>query len=624
MIWRNTQEVNRRAAISRMVVFGVFATLVLAFFRVQVLSSERYQLQSKDNRLRAVALPAPRGLITDRNGIVLAENVPGYSIALHAASAESLMVTLRRLSPILELDSAGAVGVMERYRRAPSEPVFVRHDAPFEMVSALEEQRVWNPGLLVQSEPKRRYPFADTTSHVLGYVSEITEEELRAAVVPNARAGMLIGRVGLEAGYDRRLRGQDGLKFNEHDALGRTVRVAIDENILQPQPGQTIRTTLDLPLLRYIAQQFPEGRRGAVVAMVPRTGEILALYSAPSYDPNLMVGAVDPEQWSALIADPDQPLFNRAIQGLYPPASPWKLAVAAFALRRGMVNIDTRMTIPCTGGMRYGNRYFRCWNVAGHGDVTLGEAIRYSCDVYFYQLGLKLGLNNLLHDATALGMAERTGIDIPNENQPIFPPSTEYYNQRYGPRGWTNAVTLNLAIGQGENSQTVMSMTRFYAMLANPHGIAPTPRLLLDSAADEPENPWALGLTDRSLSDLRLALVEVVDRGTAAGARIADLHIAGKTGTAQNPHGPDHGWFLAFAPLESPEIVVGAIVEFAEHGSQVAPLVTRIIARYLLGEEAPEITGRELVTPPDSAPLPVPLLPDTSRSRPPTGTETDA
>ena len=594
----------------------MFGVLAAAFFRLQVIRSDRFQVQSEENRLRSVRILAPRGLVTDRNGVVLVENVPGYSVALLGASSESLEVTLDRLAPILPTDSATRANILARYRMAPSEPVMVQRNAPFEVVSALEEQRPWNPGLVIESDPKRRYPFGEVTAHVVGYVGEISERELRARVYHNARSGMLVGRDGLEQQYDSRLQGQDGEKYVEIDALGRTVREAAEGSMLLPQPGETIRTTLDIELQQFVDSIFPPDSRGAVVALDPRTGEVLAMYSAPSFDPNQFIGGIDPEVWSGLSQRADFPLFNRATKGRYPPASPWKLAVATMALRRGIVNMETRMTIPCRGGFQYYTRYFRCWRVEGHDDLTLAEAIQHSCDVYFYQLGRMIGLTSLLQDANALGFAEPSGIDLPDERTPIFPPSREYYNQRYGPRGWTDAVTLNLSIGQGENSQTVINMARFYAMLASPRGVAPEPRFVLDG--DEGDSR-SLGLSAEALLGLKEALVSVVDEGTAVGAQIADLRIAGKTGTAQNAHGPDHGWFIGFAPADNAEIVVGAIVEFAEHGSRVAPLVTRVIARHLLGPEAIAARGASQVieTPADSAPQPIPILPDTSLIRPP-------
>jgi penicillin-binding protein 2 len=610
--WQNPYELTHRATAVRAVTVVVFVVLAFSFFRVQVLSSDRYEVQAQENRLRPVTLPAPRGLLTDRHGVVLADNVPGYSIALLASSVDSLMAKLERVSTLLPLDSAQVDGIVRRYLRAPTEPVIVLRDAPFDAVSALEEQRAWNPGLVIRSDPKRRYPYGEVTAHLAGYVGEITESELQTPEYRNARGGTLVGRDGLEQVYDELLRGHDGVRFVEVDALGRTVREADEVEVLLPEPGQTVRSTIDIELQQYIADLFPAGRRGAVIAMEPTQGEILALYSAPGYDPNAFIGGYDPEEWQQLAGSEEFPLFNRATQARYAPASPWKLAVAAMALERGLVTMDSKMAMPCEGGMRYYNRYFRCWRTDGHGQLTLFEAIQHSCDVFFYQLGLTLGLTNLLHDAVALGFRERSGIDLPNEYRPQFPPSTEYYNQLYGPRGWTNAVTLNLAIGQGENAQTLVNMMMFYSMLANRRGVAPRPRLVGSGRGEL----RSLGLEEPALDGLREALVAVVDRGTAAGAQIADLHIAGKTGTAQNPQGLDHGWFIAFAPVEAPEVVVGAIVEFAEHGSSVAPMVTRIIARHLLGPDAvPTGPIWSLEMPADSAPEPVPILPDTSLLR---------
>jgi len=604
---------GRRTGVARAVVLLATAVLVVAFFRVQVVRAVRYEVQSDSNRLRSVVVSAPRGLITDRNGVVLAENVPGYAVSLHAPSADSLVAALNRMQGILPTDSADRVRILTQFRVAPSEPVLVTRDAPFDVVSALEEQRPWNPGLVIRSEPKRRYPFGAAVAHVVGYVGEVNEDELRERTHPGARRGSLVGRAGVEQFYDSRLRGRDGLSFAEVDALGRTVREQGIEAGLPPSPGETIRTTIDIELQQFVEQAFPAGQRGAVVAMDPVSGDVLALYSSPSFDPNAFVGGIDPEAWARLTENRDFPLFDRAIQARYAPASPFKLAVAAMALRRGLVTIESHMDVPCRGGLQYYNRYFRCWRLQGHGDLSLREAVQYSCDVYFYQLGLQLGLTSLLQDGVEMGFGEPSGIDLPNENEPIFPPSTEYYNRRYGPRGWTSAVTLNLAIGQGENTQTLVNMVRFYAMLASPDGSTPAPRLVPDPSAPR----HSLGLSQEALRDLRDALVAVVDRGTAAGAQIADLKIAGKTGTAQNPHGPDHGWFIGFAPADEPTIAVGAVVEFAEHGSSVAPLVTRIMARYLLGADAVRARGPAITidAPADTAPAPLPILPDSSHLR---------
>ncbi|HXF96849.1 MAG TPA: penicillin-binding protein 2 [Gemmatimonadales bacterium] len=594
---------DRRVRGARFVVWSALGILVVAFFRTQILGHGKYQLQSETNRLRPIPLPAPRGVITDRNGRVLAENVPGYTVALLPGPEAEMRTALARIARVVPLDSATIARVLDPRRRAPYHPAVVLSNAPFTVVSALEERRIGIPGLLIQTEPKRLYPDSTLVAHLVGYVGEITESELASGRFRHARLGSLVGKDGLERAYDDSLRGADGVRFVEVDAVGHLVREATEAAALAPVPGAPLRTTIDLDLQRYIAELFPRGQRGAVVAMNPNTGEILALYSAPGFDPNAFVGGVDPAYWRSLNESEAHPLLNRAIQARYPPGSVWKLAMAAMALKRGVVTARSRMPIPCRGGMAYGNRFFRCWEGRGHGDLTLTEAIAHSCDVYFYQLGLKLTLASLLEDANAWGFRRRTGIDLPGEVVSEFPTGTEYYDRLYGPRRWTSAVTLNLAIGQGENAQTLVNMVRLYQMLATDGESRPPfvvrPRVL---------SATSLELTPDQLAVLRRAMRNVVEQGTARGSRLAEISIAGKTATAQNPQGPDHGWFIGFGPAEKPEIVVGAIVEFARHGSSVAPLVARTIARYL-GVDSTLVRELRLVLPADSAPEPVQILP---------------
>ena len=472
-------------------------------------------------------------------------------------------------------------------------------DAPFAVVAALEERKSSFPGMIMQTEPKRSYPHADIVSHLLGYVGEVSEEELAGRQFARARLGTLVGRGGLEGRYHDRLQGFDGHRLVEVDALGRTIA---DEGVerLEPVQGDTLETSLDFDLQKYIADIFPAfGERGAVMAMDPRNGAVLAMYSVPSYDPNEFIGGVDLDLWNAWLSSESAPLLNRAIQGLYPPASPWKLALALMALERGEVDLDTKMPVQCSGGYQYFSRYFRCWRANGHGDLTLAEAIVQSCDVYFYQLGLKLGLEDMLVDGARLGFSRKTGVDLPGEMSPLYPVTTSYFDSLYGSNGWTNAITLNLAIGQGENTQTLISMMRFYAMLARDDGRAPIPRLV---PSDGNEQDFPVIATPENVALLREPLEMVVESGTAVRSRIRNLRVAGKTGTAQNPHGLDHGWFIGFAPVDDPQIVVGAIIEFGEHGSRVAPMVSRIIARHLLGPAPAADRAIRWVLPSDSVP----------------------
>ena len=596
---------DRRWRVARNVVWAVLGVVMLAFFRTQILEHGKYQLQSETNRLRPIPLPAPRGIITDRNGKVLAENVPGYTVSLLPAGEDSLRAALARLAPVVKLDRAGVERVLVRFRRAPYLPVTVLPNAKFDVVAALEERRLVLPGLLIQPEPKRHYPDSGLIAHLVGYVGEVTETERGQRRWAAVRLGGLVGKDGLEREYDDSLRGADGVRFVEVSALGHVVREAGAASTLRPAPGKALRTTIDLDLQRYVAQIFPAGRRGALLALNPNTGETLALYSAPGFDPNAFVGGVDPDYWRRLSESESHPLMDRTIQASYPPGSTWKLAVAALALKRGLVTLHSHMPIPCRGGLQYGNRFFRCWSPRGHGELALTDAIAQSCDVYFYQLGLKVGLTSLLEEAGAWGFRTRTGIDLPGEVLPKFPAGTDYYDRFYGPRRWTSAVTLNLAIGQGENAQTLVNMVRFYQMLAS-DGRARTPYVVHPLA----NSSMSLDLTPDQLAGLRQAMINVVEQGTARGSGRygSTLTIAGKTGTAQNPHGPAHGWFIGFAPADKPEIVVGAIVEFAREGPYVAPLVTRVIARYL-GADSTLASNLRLVLPTDTAPHPVQVLP---------------
>jgi penicillin-binding protein 2 len=614
---------DRRLRAVRTIVWVVLGVLLVAFFRTQILGHGKYQLQSESNRLRPIPLPAPRGLIFDRNGKVLAGNVPGYTVSLLPGPRANLRATLARIATIARLDSAAIQRALQRAARAPYQPALVIADVPFPIVSALEERRLEIPGLLIQTEPKRYYPDSTIAAHLVGYLGEVTEGERATQRFGAVRLGGLVGKDGLEREYDDSLRGADGVRFVEVSALGHLVREAEVVQTLHPVPGTELHTTIDLDLQRYIAQIFPRGQRGAVLALNPNTGEVLALYSAPGFDPNAFVGGVSADYWRSVNDNPATPLLDRAIQTRYPPGSTWKLGIAAMALKRGIVTFRTRMPIPCRGGIQYGNRFFRCWSAEGHGDLTLTEAIAQSCDVYFYQLGIKLGVTSLVEDGNEWGFRGRTGIDLPSEIPSEFPTGPEYYDRLYGARRWTSAVALNLAIGQGENAQTLANMVRLYQMLAS-DGRVRVPYVVRPARVG---TPLSLDLTPEQLSGLRQAMIAVVEEGTARSGRLAGLQIAGKTGTAQNPHGADHGWFIGFAPAEKPEIVVGAIIEFAQHGTAAIPVVSRAIAHYLGLEEA-AATKLRVTVPTDSAPQPfqLPVLPQPDSlppNLPPADTLTD-
>jgi penicillin-binding protein 2 len=459
------------------------------------------------------------------------------------------------------------------------------------------------------------YPAGKSVAHLVGYVSEVTEADLTADRYPGAVLGSLVGKAGLERQYDDTLRGNEGVRYIEVNARGRLVREGAASATLPPTPGQPIVTTVDLDLQRFVDSIWPAKVRGAMVAMTPN-GEIRALYSAPNFDPNHFVGGISSAEWRKLNNDPAKPLLNRVIQARYPPASPFKLAIAAMALKRGLIRLSTPMPEPCRGGFRLGNRVFRCWKREGHGMLDLTGAVAASCDVYFYQLGLRLGLGAIIQDGVLMGFRDKSGIDLENELSPIYPSSSAYFDKLYGPRHWSPpGTTLNFSIGQGENTQTLINMMRFYQGLAG-NGDAVTPFIVKPTS----NRKRSLGMTQKELDGLRRALIAVVERGTAVASRRADLAVAGKTGTAQNPHGDDHGWFIAFAPADKPELIVGGIMEFAEHGTTVAPYVVQTLRRYILGPDAigPVKLGvlqDEAVSGPGNAPRLVELDPDSAAAQ---------
>ncbi len=571
---------RRRRALGAMgAMWLVLAGLMAAFFHTQVMQNPAFAMQSERNRLRPLSLPAPRGTIVDREGRILADNVPGYALSLLPAPRDSIRSTLERLTPYLELTDAQLDYLMVRQREAPQQPLLVASDVPFDRVSAIEERRPLFPEMLIDMRPKRNYPAGRATAHLIGYVGEISAVELESGAFEGYRPGQLIGKTGVERVHETGLSGVDGVRYVEVDALGRIVRDFAGYDDIDPVAGEGLRLTVDLGLQRWIDRIMGDTLRGAMVALDPATSEVLALYSTPSFDPNALVGTVRPERWEELRQDTARRLLNRAVAGLYPPASTWKLATAAIALKLGVVDPEATLPTACRGGMRYGNRYFRCWVPEGHGYLDMAGAIAHSCDVYFYQLGLQIGLRRLLEEGTALGFSRATGVDLPSERAGHFPPGPEWYERRFG---WaaTEAEALSLAIGQGANDQTAMKMAQFYVALAT-DGTAPAPRVTVGA---EPGEVLDLEVDAEHLEWLREGLRGVTARGgTAAGSAVEHWDWIGKTGTAQNPHGEDHGWFVGIAGPRNdpPEIVVAVIVEEGEHGSDVAQLAAKAADYYL-------------------------------------------
>ena len=575
-------EVARRSRAAAILATAVIFVLCSAFFRTQILGHKQWVLQSEENRLREVPIAAPRGVIFDRNGKIIAENVVGYSVSVLTQSEDSLRATLKKLGGTVPISEGQIERVVRNYKKAPTRPAVILSDASFDVVSVLEEHRVDFPNLIIMSSPKRSYPEGYAVQPFAGYVSEINEKELTQPEFATYKAGQQIGKQGLERQYESVLHGREGSRYVEVDARGRIVR---EEGAAERKPQQagSLQTNIDLDLQIYIASLFADSLAGGAVVMKPQTGEVLALYSGPSYDNNRFIGGIPQSYWDSLRADPDNPLYNKALQGKYPPGSTWKLATAVVGLMEGVVDGESRMPQSCNGYYYYGNRAWRCWEKSGHGSLTLTGAIARSCNVYFYQLGLRVGLSRLVAGGVKFGFASKTGIDLPEELRPSFPDGLAYFQRRFGATGWTQgAMALNLSIGQGDNSQTILNMARFYAALAN-GGSAPQPTIVKRST---PEMTKMFDISAPEYQALKNGMVGVVTAGgTAASAAIPGITLAGKTGTAQTvalgrSSACDHALFAGFAPVDKPEIVVAVILECGAHGYAAARVASAIVGKY--------------------------------------------
>lgn len=562
----------------------VLGVLLTAFFQTQVVRGEQFAVRSEENRLRPVVIPAPRGTITDRYGEIVATSIPGFSLTLLPGDEQTVRRTLEDLAPFLGLAQSQIESLMQQRARRPHDLLTITEDATYAQVAAIEERRTSFPNLLVVDRPKRYYPAGSAIGHIIGYVSEITREELALPIFRDAgyRQGRWIGKAGIERQYELTLAGRDGARFVEVDAMGRIVNPRTTIGVLAPEPGNDLQITLDLELQKYIQQIFPDTMKGAVVAMVPSTGEVLAMYSHPSFDPNDFVGGISGSLWRALNQDPDLPLLDRSIVATYPPASTFKVVTAAAGVANGLVTATTRMPIACSGGLAYAGRYARCWQTRGHGSLDLATAIEKSCNVYFYQLGIQLGFANFIEYGTRVGFGRRTGVDLPGEVTGTFPMGAEWWVERLGYPPQPSEV-LSLAIGQGPNDLTLLRLAHFYSAVAG-NGTAPEPFLVYTEDAGEGEGSIDLGVDQEGLEALWAGLAQVIQAGgTGWLSALEHWQLYGKTGTAQNPHGPDHGLFVGFSgkPGGPPEIVVAAVIEHGLHGSDVAPVVAKVINNYL-------------------------------------------
>lgn len=588
---------------------GVGAALLvmvaLRLFYLQVLHDDEYRRLATSNYLRPEVITAMRGMIRDRHGTILASSEPSFTASIDpwheafrpgprgAKPRARLDEVVARLAGILEMDPRALLEGIERQRRTSYQPVRIKRNLEPATMSQLAERRVDLPGVIVEMEPLRRYPFGEVGAHLLGYINEITDDELIKLRGQGYLPGDYVGRAGLERYHETSLRGQDGFRFVEVNALGRRTNYFSSTPPVVPKKGRDLTLTIDWALQQAAEAALdsagwaghgaaPEAR-GAVVAIDPRNGDVLALASRPAFDPNEFAAGLSAERWAELNEPGRFAMLNRTVQARYPPGSTFKPVTLLAGLTGHKVGTGTVLH-GCAGGYNFGGRFFRCWNKNGHGSSNGMRALEVSCDVYFYQLGLMLGIDGIARMAREFMLDEPTGIDLPQERGGLIP-DVAWYEKKRGKGGAAKGSALNLAIGQGEILLTPVEI----AQMAGTVATGRIPRLhLVKQMSDEPgfehfvpdtTARGGLAAPGAALEYVRRGMWEVVQGGEGTGkrAKIDSVEVAGKTGSAQNPAELTHALFICFAPYERPEIAVAVVLEERGGGGAFAAPVARAV-----------------------------------------------
>jgi penicillin-binding protein 2 len=607
------RRVGIRLSVLQYLITVVFSGLAVSFWVLQVVQHARYEEIAENNHQRTLGLRAPRGILFDRDGVVLVENRHSYSISIVREHTKDLNRTVRLLASVLGIEEPRVREIVDRHRREPSyRPITIVQDATLAQVAAVTARRLdfELPDVVVEEVPTRQYPTDAMAAHLFGYVGEVNETQV--AQDDELRRGDIVGQSGIEKTYNALLMGEDGARRVVVNSVGREIRT-IEE--IEPTEGKRLRLTIDADVQRAIEEGYRAfGYKGAAVVMNPQNGEVLAFTSLPAYDPNAFASGIDRATWAALNSDEFRPLTDRALQGRYSPGSTFKMTVATAGLEEGVITPDFR--VHCTGAGVFYGRAFKCWKGGGHGTMDLRHAIEQSCNVYFYTVGNMVGIDRINKWATRLGLGVKSGIDLPNEVAGIVP-STEWKRQRTGEK-WYAGETISVAIGQGQVSVTPISMAVMISTIAN-GGTRVTPHLLRASddgtgAGWKPALPPAPQSTSvikpQNLQAIRDGLWLVVNgAGTGGRARIPGYDVAGKTGTAQviSLEGGraaagktgrdlrDHGWFVFFAPRDNPQIAGVVFAEHAEHGASAAPIAKHALETFFAKR--------------DGRPLPPPIKP---------------
>lgn len=575
-----------RAQIFRGIILLMFSALALNLFIMQIIDHQEYKAQSVENRQVRIRVRPPRGVISDRDGFPLADNIYIADITLPRTALKEGQPdsTLQRMIAWLGLPPEATLARLQQQLDRGRDRLAVVSNATMPQIAVVEERRRQLPGVRVETRPRRRYLHGPLLAHVIGYVAEITPEELQAAARQEVYdQGDLIGKSGIELHAEKSLRGLAGVKIEEINALGRFV----GQNsrwLRDVIAGRDLTLTLSLALQESLAAAM-DGRTGGAVAIALPSGEVLAAYSGPAFDPNDFTTGISNQEWQRLRDDPERPLFNRIAQATYPPGSPYKIVTSLCGLQNGVVGPQSTMERSCIGGYQFGNRFFRCWQKEGHGLLDHEWALARSCDTYYYQLGLRLKIDQLRQTALALGLGRATGGPFVNEAAGNIP-SSAYYDQKFGRGRWAQGVMLNNAIGQGEILVTPLQMALMTAIVAT-SGRVSTPRFVPAPRGEPPAPPGVPGIDEAHLEWVRRSMLKVVEEGTGGRARVKGVTVAGKTGTAQNPHGEDHAWFVCYAPAENPEVALAVLLEHAGGGgANAAPVAARWLASYFARRQA--------------------------------------
>lgn len=585
-IYEDLRGLQGRLAIIQWVMVGLMGLLVVNFWQLQVLRGKYYRNLAENNRIRPVAIPAPRGLLFDRNGRVLVDNRPSFNVVLTTEQTDDLDWSVKRLSGLLQIAPEAIRDKLSQKKGPQFRAVVVKPDASEQDVATIEARRLEQPEASVDPVPLRAYPLGQGAAHVLGRVGEITERQLESEAYAGIEAGVTVGQAGVEAEHNRLLMGKDGLRRVIVNSRG--VEVAEAER-QPPVEGPSVSLTLDMKLQQALEEAMG-GRPGSAVALDPRNGEILAMLSLPSYDPNAFAKGIEPAAWTELSKDPLTPLMNRVIQGQYSPGSSFKVLMSLAALQEGVITPQTNFH--CPGYLNIYNTTFRCHKAEGHGTLDLRHALALSCNVYFYNVGVRLGIERIARYAKLLGFNSPTGVDLPAEVSGLMPDPD--WKRKISKDKWYPSETVSISIGQGGVLATPLQMARVAAVVANGGRLVKPHLIKAVAGVPVPEPPPVdLGFHPSVIEGVKAGMLAVVAEGTGRRAQLNGITVAGKTGSAQvvtharleqdkKSHAMQpHGWFICFAPAEKPTIAMAVMVEHGTAGGQsAAPVAGQVLSRY--------------------------------------------